>query len=291
MREFQQNRGCLSSVLTVFILISLLLSGIGIGWLIGLSVSPVLSIVITSVVGAAAAVIVSRRDSTNKEKKEEDPKDTKKEEASDKDDILWLMLLKRLISSLALAATIVGIVIGSVLGVKARNENVLGSDISTKVNMWKELGVPEKVIVNRMFEAEYPNHSYPDHLPLQWRLPASSTITTTLSSEIEAWSSLGMPKEVIVQRLFELKYPPISALNTDSEASDNDGESKKSDEPVLYGVQVSKDECIKLIMIEDKDLNAWMQNSTEIGFQTLSEITTNPTILRQVGEKLLCDPG
>jgi hypothetical protein len=37
----------------------LLIIGVGIGWLIGLSVSPVVSIVITSVAGSAAAIVVA----------------------------------------------------------------------------------------------------------------------------------------------------------------------------------------------------------------------------------------
>ena len=37
----------------------LLATGLGIGWLTGLSVSPVVSIVITSVTGAAAAIVAA----------------------------------------------------------------------------------------------------------------------------------------------------------------------------------------------------------------------------------------
>lgn len=122
-----------SKVLTYFGLVaSLLITGIGIGWLIGLSVSPVVSIVITSVTGSAAAV-VAVLSGLEKERQ-------------------WS------VNPWPLAVLIAGLVSGSMIGIEARNQDWLGRDITAEVNKWTapDLGLPKTEVVNRIFEATYP---------------------------------------------------------------------------------------------------------------------------------------
>lgn len=114
------------------LIFSLLISGIGIGWLIGLAVSPVLSIVITTITGLATAVITVLSGLDEKSKWSVDP--------------------------LPVSLLILGIGFGSMLGVTARNNDWLGTDISIEAQKWISYGLkmPPDEIVKRLFDARYP---------------------------------------------------------------------------------------------------------------------------------------
>jgi hypothetical protein len=56
------------------------------------------------------------------------------------------------VNPLPLAALVVGLVGGSVLGIYARNNNLLGPDISIAIHKWSRAGIPEEEIVNRLFD-------------------------------------------------------------------------------------------------------------------------------------------
>ena len=140
VRSMEQRNGLWANVLLFLALITI---GLGIGWLIGLSISPVVSIVIASVTGSAAAIIATlsgaqdREDKSDGERSHPIPSITP-----------W-----------PLAFLIIGIVIGSIVGMMARNQNWLGSDLSFEINMWTDMGLEREKVVQTLFEKKYAPNS------------------------------------------------------------------------------------------------------------------------------------
>ncbi len=122
--------------------LSLAVAGLGIGWLIGLSVTPVVSIVITSITASAAAVIaamsgVQRTDGDSGGGRRLFPFDLR-------------------VSPVPLALLMVGMMIGAPAGVMVRSQNLLGLDVRSEVKMWTDLKVPADDVAQRLFDARYP---------------------------------------------------------------------------------------------------------------------------------------
>lgn len=115
----------------VIIYCSILITGLGIGWLVGLSVSPVISIVITSITGAAAAVITALSGLEEKSK--------------------WS------VSPVPLALLVVGLAIGSGIGVRTRNLDWLGRNLAAEAVMWEAAGLrlDKGEIIRRLFDTQY----------------------------------------------------------------------------------------------------------------------------------------
>ncbi len=126
----------------------LFIIGVGIGWLIGLSVSPVVSIVITAVTGSAAAIIAAL---SGLEDKPDEGQAANRPKPP---------LLRWNIDPLPLMLLVVGILLGSLLGIKARNDGWLGTDLSIEVKKWTDAGLVEagftqEELVRRLFESRY----------------------------------------------------------------------------------------------------------------------------------------
>lgn len=126
----------------------LLVIGGGIGWLIGLSVSPVVSIVITSITGAAAAIIAAL---SGLQDKRDDVKEVNR---------LVTPVLRWNVDPLPLMILVLGILLGSIFGIKARNEGWLGTDLSIEVEKWTNAGLlnagfTKEEMVRRLFESRY----------------------------------------------------------------------------------------------------------------------------------------
>ena len=120
------------------------ITGLGIGGLLGLSVSPVVSIVITSVAGSASAIIAAlsgleevRLDKVAPENKPQ------------------TSFPPRKINPLPLALLVVGILMGALAGIKARNQSLLGSDVSTEVTKWTQVGLKQEDVVRQLFANQY----------------------------------------------------------------------------------------------------------------------------------------
>jgi hypothetical protein len=124
--------------------ICLLISGVGIGWLIGLSVSPIIHIIITSLIalvvsvtGALAGIKVDE-----KEDSADDGKSKRKVQVE--------------VNPLPLMFMIIGLVIGSSLGVYARTNGWLGPDPNGFVEKWKDTELTKQEISRRLFDDLYP---------------------------------------------------------------------------------------------------------------------------------------
>ncbi len=122
-------------------------TGFGIGWLMSLSVSPVASIVITSVVGSAAAVVATLSGQG-------------KTSTGEGDAPTGPTAPRVQVSPLPIAILVAGIVFGSVVGIITRNVDLFGSDRlqdpSAEIARWTNLGIDQKQVVQRLFQYRYP---------------------------------------------------------------------------------------------------------------------------------------
>lgn len=126
----------------------LLITGLGIGWLVGLSVSPVVSIVITSVTGSAAAIVAAL---SGLEEKPEALEATNRGQP---------IRTRWSVNPLPLTILVIGILVGSAFGVRARNQSWLGSAVAGEITQWTRAGLtgpgwsPEE-IARKLFESRY----------------------------------------------------------------------------------------------------------------------------------------
>ena len=137
-------------------IISLLTIGLGVGWLAGLSVSPVATILISGLLGVAIAIvgILSVSLKYQNDKGEEVRR------------VSFEMAEKIFIGRLALI--VLGIALGASLGICARTHKFLGSDVNglrqelsalqghCGDKKWSELGIDKKVLARRILDKYYP---------------------------------------------------------------------------------------------------------------------------------------
>ena len=245
------------------VITALVVTGFGIGWLAGLSVSPVVSIVLTSVTGIAAAVVTALSGL------KEDPADPKVKERRRLPQIeVW-----------PLAILLVGMLIGSTLGILARNNHLFGSDVTSEIQKWAAADVPKEAVIDRLFGAT------------ALYSPYTQPYTKTLQLEITRWTSLGVPKEQVVNRLFEqhfaLKQSPPTTAAVPSPMDQRLG---------TYLFASNATECVSLLaavnmasaMGDNELLIKALRNSTITQLQTLPDLVADPEILKLLVEQVLC---
>jgi hypothetical protein len=119
-------------------LIAIGLSGIGLGWLTGLSASPVISIVLTSVFAVATGVITALSSI-------DQPKDGQTKGPLHRADA-W-----------PVAVLLLAIVFGSMVGIRARVNEWIGDSPSRIARRWRSEGLPlsTDAIVKQLFEEQH----------------------------------------------------------------------------------------------------------------------------------------
>jgi hypothetical protein len=245
------------------VITALVVTGFGIGWLAGLSVSPVVSIVITSVTGVAAAVVTALSGL------KEDPADPKVKERRRLPQIeVW-----------PLAILLVGMLIGSTLGILARNNHFFGSDVTSEIQKWAAADVPKEAVIDRLFGAT------------ALYSPYTQPYTRTLQLEITRWTSLGIPKEQVVNRMFEQYFATKPSPSTTAAVP------PRLDERLgTYLFASTATECVSLLaamkmasaMNDDELLIKALRNSTITQLQTLPDLVADPEILKLLVEQVLC---
>lgn len=256
----------------------LFLAGLGVGCLVGLSISPVVGGVITSLIGVLISVValLSGFESNRQDTPENEPRPER------------IIDSAKNINTWPITIVILGIVLGAGVGIWVRNHHWLGSSVSTEILRWEKAGLPigNDEIARRMFELEYPHVPSPYSDTLE--MPFAST--TTLQAEIDLWVSLGISKTVVVERLFERKYPLTALADTSysnevvsaaEEVVPQEGGS------VLY--RVPRNECIRLDNTLGDDLHTEMDLSTSSDINELVAIVGNkPEILRYALDEYSC---
>lgn len=169
---------------------SLLTIGFGVGWLAGLSVSPIVSTLLSSIVGVTVMLVsimsgVSWYSQQNqKEKLNNNPKIEEKS-----------IIDRWKVHPAPIALLVLGIVIGSGVGIYVRTHNVLGVNSEEQfVEKWKALGksseknpiITEEEIVQRLFDNNYPkdsNQTFPQKKSNEVNMPhTGSFLHATLNS-------------------------------------------------------------------------------------------------------------
>lgn len=120
-------------------------SGLCLGWLVGLSLSQVLHLVVGSIVGIAAAVISALSGVTTSGSNTEEPKPT----------ILFGSHLIT-VSALPIALFLLGIAIAAPIGVVTRTHEWLAVRPNTLGERWVSLGLLKRQVAQRLFEHTYP---------------------------------------------------------------------------------------------------------------------------------------
>lgn len=223
-----------SWLFNLFTWASLPIIGIGIGWLLGLSVSPVVSIVITSVAGAAAAVIATKSGLEGRSSKIIAPDERQISISSSNTD------------PRPLAALVIGLALGSIVGIWVRTHDWLGVDTSMKFKEWTITGLKEDDIARRLFANEYPYTPYAEDITWM-KVDASSGITTPLEAEVEMWTQLGLEKEEVARRLFEIKYPSDKNLLSSANPITSSVDSFDPAKTGLYFSAEDKQKCDDLL--------------------------------------------
>jgi hypothetical protein len=124
----------------------IIIAGVGIGWLIGLSVSPVVSIVITSVTGSVAAIVAAlsgvRLETDGTENAENQTRRPR-----------WK------VNAAPVAMLAIGLIAGSTAGIVFRTYDWLSPrtlTVSEEVAQWTSAGLQPEVVAKRLLESKNP---------------------------------------------------------------------------------------------------------------------------------------
>lgn len=257
-------------------LLSVVIIGVGIGWLLGLSVSPVVASIVAVVIAAAATLIATmggwekresepKKENSSNENRVEGaanptndfpPQNVDAQQAQPQSKQPILSRFTRIVTPLPFAMLMVGIVVGSIVGLYARNHSWFGSSLSHEVEQWTSQGLPKDEVVRRLFEREHPYTPYVQPwLRITSTMPISSTVSVTaskisatdlFSTEVQLWANAGLDKKEVITRLFSLKYPPylvssIDKVSLSTSDVNNAQPPVQQFDSVFY--QFTKDQC------------------------------------------------
>jgi hypothetical protein len=125
---------------------SLLLAGLALGWMTGLSVSPILPIIVTAFVSLVVAITAALagmeiHDSEDSSAEPRRPPTARRKLAH--------------VSVLPVGLLAVSLAVGSVFGVYARTNEWFGIEPKRAAARWKDAGLDEKQVVQRLFDNIY----------------------------------------------------------------------------------------------------------------------------------------
>lgn len=131
--------------------LSLVVAGVGMGWMIGLSVSPVLQIVVTSVMATVVSIVgaLASVHSAPAASRESEPEERPSALAAHSPKP-WE------VNPLPLAALLIGMVVGSSLGVQARTHEWLAPSPEFLAHRWSGTGLKATKIQERLFDSAFP---------------------------------------------------------------------------------------------------------------------------------------
>jgi hypothetical protein len=134
----------------------LLASGLGLGWLVGLSASPVIQTILASLVAIVVSVTsalagLHPSDAETDAEHEDPPKegeDARRKKVKKK--------LPAMLNPLPVMFMVIGLAGGASVGVYARANDWLGARTNSLVEEWKDTGLSAKEITTRVFDSLYP---------------------------------------------------------------------------------------------------------------------------------------
>lgn len=131
--------------------VTILITGTALGWLIGMTASPVtqgvIATLLAAIVGLVTALAGMKFDQTRPDALGADTRNR---------------IFIKGIDPLPVMALVLGIALGAALGIYTRSHNLLGSEADAGIDpaqviaKYAPLGLDEKVIAQRLFDIEYP---------------------------------------------------------------------------------------------------------------------------------------
>lgn len=125
-----------------------LMSGLGLGWLVGLSASPVIQIILTSLIAIVVSLSGALAGISATKQEDDPPQDNNKRRS-----------LSSVLDPLPVMCLVIGLAIGSSIGVYARTNDWLGAvpkPQKTFAEEWSDTGLPKEEITKRIFYSLYP---------------------------------------------------------------------------------------------------------------------------------------
>jgi hypothetical protein len=127
-------------------IIIFLVAGFGLGWLAGLSISPIISIIISSLTGVTTAIIagLSGLASNSVDEKERDNNERR------------VPISRQQVNPLPIVCFIIGLCLGANTGIYARTNAWFGTSNDKIIEEWTNRGFKYDVVALRLFNREYP---------------------------------------------------------------------------------------------------------------------------------------
>lgn len=275
----------------------LLVTGVSIGWLAGLSTSPVASIIITSIIAAAAAVVTGMGGlkeaqeslpivlSSSEQPPAAGPAGATQPATIHKTErVRQPFTMSDKFSPLPVMLLVLGLAVGAGVGVWTRAHNKLGAesftDLRSELDFWEQSGLDRRLVARRLFEQRYSVQGW---------------LKEDLDAELGKWQdATGLKKEEIGVRLFEGAYPTNVDMNNAPAEPASPGPLQEGEAPpVELGIlfAVSAAECDTLKFKEGVDLSTEMRSSTDEQINTIATIISDTVILQQLVEEVLCNAG
>lgn len=254
----------------VFNSFCLLMSGLGLGWLVGLSVSPVIQTILASliavVVSISSALAGLRPSHSDGEQDDSQEREANKPRAHGR----WTFLF--LLDPLPVMSMIIGLACGASVGVYARTNDWLGARTNILVEEWKDTGLSPKDITTRVFDSLYPPPTYTESTAQELGADshAHQDLSTGQSPEPAGTAPPARERERKV----------ISSKSTPREAP---GAGVQRDFSRRTGVlfDVSMEQCMRLRNAEDEDeLRREMASSNDDGLISLARTCKSYECLR-----------
>jgi hypothetical protein len=135
--------------------ICLLLSGFGLGWLVGLSVSPVIQIILASLVAVVVSLssaLAGLRPSESEEEKD----DSQGAKSDNTQGRKARRLFPIILDPLPVMTMVIGLACGASVGIYARANGWMSARTNIYVEEWKDTGLTPKEITTRVFDSLYP---------------------------------------------------------------------------------------------------------------------------------------
>lgn len=218
----------------------LLLSGLGLGWLVGLSISPVIQTVLASLV----AVVVSLSSALAGLRPSEPEVDDSQETGSAKD--TGHRRRRRfpiLLDPLPVMTMVIGLAFGTAVGIYARTNDLLGSRNNLLVEEWKDTGLTAKEITTRVFDSLYPPSSNGESA-LQEHAPTPPTDQNTNSTQTQQQPSN-------TNQAQEKGNHVSPRRTTQGTTATMEQQSQLSRHTLLFSV--SLEQCVRLKNADDED--------------------------------------
>jgi len=240
---------------------SVFVCGIGVGWLIGLSYSPVIQVVITSIITLVASItsaLAGMRSDPNEHQARDDAKPKRK--------------LQFEINPYPMMLMIIGVALGASVGIYARANNWLGVRPNKFVEQWRVTGLSDNDISKRLFDDLHPDNTSSSAEP---------------NKNLNASSPEG-EKPLVTSNNNQTKTDSSGKNNKPNAATNNSVTSKPEGARPEMGVLfvASEDECDSMRTDNDQELGQFLSNYRDKNVRDKARQCPDAKCLRAIVEAI-----